>query len=125
MPVLHVTDRSDGQHLVLDLPAHQALQGLSGELSGDAIPDEIDAVIKVVRELDPEMPDQVMATCMALMGRLTEIKLFLARNENVERKLKVIRTQQLEPVMELIEFVYKASSRMVEIRRQEIELSRG
>lgn len=119
MAVLHLN--SDGPHLILDLPAHRPILDLSNSAT---VEEEIDAILAVMTSLDPAMPDQVIATCMALMGRATELLVVIGRSEATHRRLKVVRLSQLEPVMALIDFMFKGASRMVEIRRQEIDLSR-
>lgn len=77
-----------------------------------------------IRDQDLELPDEVIRMCSAFMARCTEIHVQIVRVEGTSRHLKWVRTQQLVKVMELIEFTYRAASRIVEIRRQDTELSR-
>lgn len=85
---------------------------------------EIEAMVHTISSLDFNQADVVMATCMGFMGRCTEMWLQLLKIEGSHRKAKTIRVMQLQKVMDLIEFEYKAASRLIEVRRQEIELSR-
>lgn len=88
------------------------------------VADELDAMVRDLRILDQEMPDVAIRTCMAIMGRLTEISIELVRGEAQDRKKKFLRTSQVQRVMELCDFQFKAASRLVEIARQEVDLSR-
>jgi hypothetical protein len=44
--------------------------------------------------------------------------------EITDRSAKVLRTLYLKPVMDLIEFLFKGGSRLTEVYRQEMELSK-
>lgn len=77
-----------------------------------------------LRGLTMDAPDEVIMACAGFMGRCTELHIRIVRVEGSNRHLKYIRTQQLVPVMDLIEFMYRAASRVVEIRRQDVELAR-
>jgi precorrin-6B methylase 2 len=86
---------------------------------------ELDAMVSDLQGLvDSMLPDEVIQACAAMMARCTEIHMNIVRVEGKNRHLRWVRTQQLTKVMELIEFTYKAASRIVEIRRQDTELSR-
>jgi len=86
--------------------------------------DEIEGMVSQISDVSGSTPDQVMRVCMGLMARCTEIWVQLIRVEASDRKAKALRTQQLQKVMELIEFEFKAASRLIEVARQEVELSR-
>jgi len=91
---------------------------------GDSLEDEVIAMVSSIQTLDFNQADVVMATCMGYMARCTEIWLQLLRIEGTHRKAKTFRVMHLQKVMDLIEFEYKAASRLIEVRRQEVELSR-
>jgi len=91
---------------------------------GDSLEDEVIAMVTSIKDLDFSQADVVMAMCMGYMARCTEIWLQLLRIEGQHRKAKTFRVMHLQKVMDLIEFEYKAASRLIEVRRQEIELSR-
>lgn len=114
-------NNADGPHLVPDHPAHDVVTHLD---SGASLEEEIMAMVTTLRELEDAMPDVIMSTCMAFMARCTEIYLQLVRAEGSYRKAKVFRVTQLSKVMELIEFEFKGASRLIEVRRQDVELSR-
>ncbi len=84
---------------------------------------ELDTMILALRELNPDQPDVVMKTCMSLMARATELWVTLTRSEGTVRKAKAYRLQ-VQKVMDLMEFMFKTASRGIELRRQEIDLSR-
>lgn len=92
--------------------------------SGLTPQEELDVMVRVIKRLDPDRPDAVMSTCMAFMARCTEMYLTLRRAEAHDRKAKVVRTMELEKVMELIEFTFRGASRIVEVRRQDTGLAR-
>lgn len=118
MPKLQV---NDGPHLVSQHPALDAVASLESTAS---LEDEIMTMVTTLRELEDAMPDVIMSTCMAFMARCTEIHLQLVRIEGSHRKAKTFRVTQLAKVMELIEFEFKGASRLIEVRRQDVELSR-
>lgn len=89
-----------------------------------SLEDEIMAMVVTLRNLEDAMPDVIMSTCMGYMARCTEIHLQIIRVEGSNRRLKTFRVTQLSKVMELIEFQFKGASRLIEVRRQEVELSR-
>lgn len=81
-------------------------------------------MVSSIKNLDFNQADVVMAMCMGYMARCTEVWLQLLRIEGQHRKAKTFRVMHLQKVMDLIEFEYKAASRLIEVRRQEVELSR-
>lgn len=85
---------------------------------------ELDAMLDTLLSVMDDTPDVVIRTCMAIMGRCTEIHVGLVRHEIDDRKAKYFRTSQLQKVMELCDFMFKGASRLVEVARQEIDLSR-
>jgi len=91
---------------------------------GETLEDEVIAMVTSIQILDLTQADVVMAMCMGYMARCTEIWLQLLRIEGAHRKAKTFRVMYLQKVMDLIEFEYKAASRLIEVRRQEVELSR-
>ncbi len=115
MPILHMKDHPS---------AAAAPDPLASLTADSSLEDELDAMVAAVKEIDPSAPDVIMMTCMALMARCTEIHLQLVRLEGTNRKARIFRTEQLQVVMDLLNFEYKAASRLIEVRRQEVELSR-
>jgi hypothetical protein len=122
MAILRVTDEST-LHSVPDAPAHRHIHNLDRAATLEG---ELDAMVASVMEMseDGSTPDILMSSCMAYQARCTEIYLGLVRIENRERKAKQFRTQQLQKVMDLLEYTFRGASRLIEIRRQEIELNR-
>lgn len=95
--------------------------------SGDQVADyqaEIEVILETITSLDMANVAMVIETCMGLMGRCTEIHIDLTSLEMTNRKAKVVRTLYLRPVMDLIEFIFKGGSRLTEVYRQELEMSK-
>lgn len=111
----------DGPHLVPNAVQHAPLLSVSRDSS---IEDEIDAMLDVMSNMYQQQPDVIIHTCMALMARCTELHVQLVRVEQLEGRATKVRTMQLRPLMEMLDFTFKGASRLVEIYRQEVELSR-
>ncbi len=111
----------DGPHLA---PSEQATQAVLGLPDVPELEEELDAMLLDLIGADMEIPDEVIRICAGYMARCTELHVKIVRVEGENRGLRWIRTQQITKVMDLIEFIYKAASRIVEIRRQDTELSR-
>lgn len=85
---------------------------------------ELETILTTMTSLDMANVQMVLETCMGMMGRCTEMHIDLTRLEMTDRKAKVVRTLYLRPVMDLIEFLFKGGSRLTEVYRQEMELSK-
>ena len=116
-----VATNGDGPHLAPSEQFHVSTSSLSAESSTE---DELDAMVKDLISIDIDLPIEVLRLCQSFMARCTEIHLSLVRIEGRDRGAKFVRTQQLAKVMALIDFSYKAASRAVEVRRQDVELSK-
>ena len=116
MPVLQTNDAP---------PPVEAGQAMLAAVPDEAtIEDELEVMVQVIRSLDPGQPDVVIATLMATMARCTELWVQLDQVSGRDRKARALKLGQLTKVMELVEFTYKAASRLIEVRRQDVELSR-
>lgn len=111
----------DGPHLA---PSFDATKNVTGLPPAPDLEVEIDGMLADLKKCDLDRPDEVMRLCSGYMARCTEIYVRIIREEGRDRHLRWFRTQQLGKVMELIEFTYKAASRYVEIRRQDVEMSK-
>ncbi len=85
---------------------------------------EVETMVITIQSVIDLQPDVIMSTCMALMARCTEIWIQLLRVEGQDRRAKTFRTMSLQKVMDLIDFEFKGASRLIEVARQEVELSR-
>lgn len=113
MPVLHMKEAQPApERLMADLPSSATYE------------DELDTMVEAVRQLEGTTPDIVISTCMALMGRCTEMYIQLVRMENSYRRARFIRTQQVQKLMDLLDFQFKGASRLVEVARQELDTTR-
>lgn len=119
---MKLTATETGPHLA---PVSAATAATTGLGSMATLENEIDAMLTdLTKNAALDLPDEVMRMCSAFMGRCTEIHVQVVRVEGRDRELRWFRTQQLAKVMDLIEFMYRSASRIVEIKRQEVELSK-
>ena len=107
----------------VDHPVPEAAMELAaGALeSREAVEAEIDVMLAAVREFWQQEPDQVMRTISAMSARCTELTVHLHRVEG-QRQWRQVRTQQVERLLTEFDRQFKLHSRMVELRRQDLEL---
>lgn len=86
---------------------------------------ELDAILVTIRDFWTMEPDQVMAHCAAMTARLTELEVLLHRVEARDRTYRQIRTMQVQKIVDELDRQFKIASRLVEVRRQDIESLRG
>lgn len=92
-----------------------------GALSSRAeVEEEIDLMLRTIRGFWEYEPDQVMRLSSAMSARCTEMAIHLHRLEGY-REWKQVRTQQVERILAELDRQFKVSSRLVEIRRQDLE----
>lgn len=92
-------------------------------VSRQHVEDEIDLMLRAVRGFWDMEPDQVMRMCAAMSARCTELGIHLHRLEG-RREWKQIRTLQVERLLNELDRQFKIASRMLEVRRQDLETSR-
>lgn len=106
-------------------PTVMAPLGPSSRLgTREEIEAELDGIATAIRQFHIKHPDQVMRECSAYGARLTELTVLLHRAESGDRQYTRIRTQQVDRFLTEIDRQFKTASRIVEIYRQDIELSR-
>ncbi len=93
-------------------------------VSREAVEGEIDLMLSSVRSFWQMEPDQRMRLITAMSARCTEMCIHLHRLEG-RREWRQIRTQQVERLLDELDRQFKIASREIEVRRQDIELSRG
>lgn len=86
---------------------------------------EIDAMLTAVRAFWSLEPDQVMRAAAAYSARCTELSVHLLRVETTNKTYSRIRTLQVGKLIEELERQYRTASRLVELRRQDLDLARG
>lgn len=91
--------------------------------SREAVEDEIDLMLTTVRTFWELEPDQVMRLSSAMSARCTEMSIHLHRLEG-RREWRQIRTMQVERLLAELDRQFKLASRLVEIRRQDIETTK-
>lgn len=98
----------------------------AGVLGGRAqVEGELDAILVTIRDFWTQEPDQVMSHIAAITSRLTELEVLLHRVEARDRQFKQIRTMQVQKILDECDRQFKIASRLVEVRRQDIESLRG
>lgn len=114
---------SEGGYVEALVPEVAAQLAWGVLVSREAVEDEIDLMLRTIREFWAMEPDQVMQTISALSARATELSIHLHRLEG-RREWKQIRTMQTEKIILELDRQFKGASRLVEIRRQDLELNR-
>lgn len=85
---------------------------------------ELDGILLIIRDFWTMEPDQVMSHCAAMSARLTELEVLLHRVEVRDRTYKQIRTMQVQKISDELDRQFRVASRLVEVRRQDIEALR-
>lgn len=86
---------------------------------------ELDSILLTIREFWAQEPDMVMSHVAAISSRLTELEVLLHRVESRDRRYKQIRTMQVQKILDECDRQFKIASRLVEVRRQDIDNLRG
>lgn len=89
----------------------------------NAIQDELDEMASIIKQFHEMHSDQVLRFCSAYTARLTELCVLLHRAESEDRQYFRVRTQQVERWLADLDRQFKIASRLVEIARQDIQLS--
>lgn len=92
--------------------------------SREAVEDEIDVMLTSLRQFWQQEPDQRMRAITAMSARCTELVVHLHRLEG-RREWRQIRTMQVDKLLTELDRQFKIASREIEIRRQDIEMTRG
>ena len=116
MPILKADERG---HIVPDLEAHVPVTNLRDV----EVEEELDAMVTSIGQLNYQLPDQVMVTTMAYMARLTEMWMHMSRNEGRHKRAKLLKVQ-VQKTMDLMDFQFRAASRILETMKFEMELSK-
>jgi cytosine/adenosine deaminase-related metal-dependent hydrolase len=107
--------------LIPDVAAKLAWGAL---VSKEAVEEEIDVMLTSVRGFWQMEPDQRMRLITAMSARCTELCVHLHRLEG-RREWRQVRTQQVERLLAELDRQFRIASREIEVRRQDIELTRG
>ena len=86
---------------------------------------ELDAMNVMMKQFWAMQPDEVMRQVAAFSARLTELSVLLHRIEGRDRQFKQIRTLQVGPMLAECDRQFKLASRIVEVRRQDLETAKG
>lgn len=88
-----------------------------------AIQSELDGIVATIRMFHVKQPDLVLRMCSAYTARLSELAVLVNRNLGSNRALLKVRTQQIDKVIEELDRQWKTASRLIEVMRQDIQLS--
>ncbi|MEO6157939.1 MAG: hypothetical protein ABIQ39_09950 [Ilumatobacteraceae bacterium] len=109
---------------IADLVPEVAAELAWGQLvSKQNVEDEVDLMLRAVRGFWQMEPDQVMRMSSAMSARCTELEVHLHRLEG-KREWKQVRTMQVDRLLMELDRQFKVASRLLEVRRQDIETSR-
>lgn len=86
---------------------------------------ELDLIAAGIRTFYFKQPDQVLRECSGFSGRLTELRVLIHRREAGSRLWLKLRTQQIDVYLEELDRQWKTASRLIEVNRQDIQLSGG
>lgn len=92
-------------------------------ISKQAVEDELDIMARAIRGFWEMEPDQVMRMVSAMSARCTEMSMHLHRLEG-KREWRQVRTMQADRILAELDRQFKLHSRLLEVRRQDIEMSR-
>lgn len=120
----YVAQGSDEGGYVEDLVPEIVAEFSRGELiSREHVEDEIDLMLRTIREFWNMEPDQVLLAISAIGARATEVGIHLHRLERKSSTWKQLRTMQIDKILLELISQFKVHSRIVELRRQDIQLS--
>lgn len=103
------------------IPEHAYLAAANTLGSRAQIEAELDGILLVVREFYQMEPDEAMLHIASMTARLTELEVLLHRVEARDRTYKQIRTMQVDKILAGLDRQFKIASRLVEVRRQDVE----
>ena len=85
---------------------------------------ELDGIMAAMRTFHRKDPDRVLIEVMGDGARLTELCVLLHRQEAKDRQYLRVRTQQVERILDQLDRQGKIASRLIEVRRQDLEMMR-
>lgn len=106
----------------LPRPDEPALEGI-GKIA-DAR-EELDEILAGAKQFAVQEPDEVMRSCSAWSARLIEMKIVIGRVEDRLPVWRRFRTKELDEAISMLQEQYKIASRLIEVRRQDWEMSKG
>lgn len=107
------------------VPEMAALAAAGTLGSREQVEGELDGILLTIRDFWAQEPDQVMGHCASIGARLSELEVLLHRVETRDRQFKQIRTMQVQKISAEVDRQFRIASRLIEVRRQDIESLRG
>jgi hypothetical protein len=108
----------------IDPPLHLVKTSVSNLGTREELEAEIDQILSIIRGFWEKEPDEVMREISAWSARASELAVHLHRVEGSLRYYKQIRTMQIQPILIELERQFKLASRLIEVRRQDMETIR-
>lgn len=93
--------------------------------SRDQIESELDGMLLMIRTFHSMEPDEVMQHVSSMGARCSDLEVLLHRVESRDRTYRQIRTMQVQKISTELDRQFKIHSRLVEVRRQDLEHLRG
>lgn len=84
---------------------------------------ELDGYYAQMREFSSVEVTEILMALAAFSARASEIRSVLVRNEN--RRAQTFRTKEIEPFLEEVDRQFKTWSRLISVRQQEWDISKG
>jgi hypothetical protein len=122
--VQYIVEGTTETGFVADLVPEVAQELSWGALiSKQHVEDEVDLMLRAVRGFWQMEPDQVMRMASAMSARATELAVHLHRLEG-KREWRQVRTMQVDKLLQELERQFRIASRLLEVRRQDLETAR-
>lgn len=88
-----------------------------------AVRTEIDEFFADMRRFNEMEPDEVLQKLSSFVARAGELRSRLVRSGS--NRMQALRTQEIEPFLELCDTQFKIHSRLIAVRQQDLDLVRG
>lgn len=124
MPIFAVEGTQEAGFVPALVPDFAAVLSAGTLISREEVEAELDTCLRELRDCWQREPDQVLLAVSAISARLTELWVHLHRAESKQRQFKQMRTMQVTPMLTECDRQSRLHSRIIEIRRQDIELNR-
>jgi hypothetical protein len=93
--------------------------------SPEDVQDEVTVMAALIRGFATMEPDEALQSIGALSARCTELCIELHRVEGSDRRYRQMRTMQVQRLIDELERQTRLHSRLIEMRRQDLELGGG
>jgi hypothetical protein len=123
MPVYEVQGSEEAGYVDLTPPQVAVKLSMGALQSKQAVETEVDLILEQLRTFWRREPDERMRMISAMSARCTELGIHLHRLEGY-REWRQVRTMQIDKLLQELDRQFKIASREVEVRRQDLDMSR-